>query len=87
MNWWTHSRWGARLEHSTDFLSTMGGHKWEAEEWLSSVLGGIKRAQPAAESCREHGIVEPQYCQWRGGFISGGRRALTDGVPATEDAP
>lgn len=47
---------------------------------------GIKGAKPVAEMCREHGIAQTQYYQWRDRSLEGGKRALTNGLPPTEEA-
>jgi transposase-like protein len=64
----------------------MKGRKWTAEEKLAIVLEGIKGIKPVAEICREHQIAQTQYYQWRDRFLEGGKRALMNGIPATEDA-
>jgi transposase-like protein len=64
----------------------MKGRKWTAEEKLAIVLEGIKGASPVAEICREHQIAQTQYYQWRDRFLEGGKRALTNGVSASEEA-
>jgi transposase-like protein len=64
----------------------MTGRKWTADEKLAIVLEGIKGAKPVAEICREHCIAQTQYYQWRDRFLEGGKRALTNGRPATEEA-
>ena len=64
----------------------MKGRKWTAEEKLAIVLEGLKGAKPVAEICREHHIAQTQYYQWRDRFLEGGKRALTNGIPASEEA-
>lgn len=64
----------------------MKGRTWSAEEKLAIVLEGIKGAKPVAEICREHQIAQTQYSQWRDRFLEGGKRALTNGIPNTEEA-
>jgi transposase-like protein len=59
---------------------------WSAEEKLEIVLEGIKGARPVAEICREHQLAQTQYYQWRDCFLEGGDRALSNGVPQTEEA-
>jgi transposase len=59
---------------------------WSAEEKLAIVLEGIKGARPVAEICREHQLAQTQYYQWRDRFLEGGKRALRNGVPQTEEA-
>jgi transposase-like protein len=67
-------------------VSKMKGRTWTAEEKLAMVLEGIKGARPVAEICREHQIAQSQYYQWRDRLLEGGKRALTNGVPNTEEA-
>jgi transposase-like protein len=67
-------------------VSKMKGRKWTAEEKLAIVLEGLKGAKPVAEICREHHIAQTQYYQWRDRFLEGGKRALTNGIPASEEA-
>jgi transposase-like protein len=64
----------------------MKGRTWTAEQKLAIVLEGIKGAKPVAEICREHRLAQTQYYQWRDRFLEGGTRALTNGLPATEEA-
>ncbi|MCL6547218.1 MAG: transposase [Bryobacteraceae bacterium] len=64
----------------------MKGRRWSAEEKLAIVLEGIKGTKPVAAICREHQIAQTQYYQWRDRFLEGGKRALTNGIPATEEA-
>lgn len=64
----------------------MRGRKWTAEEKLATVLEGIKGATLVAEICREHRLAQIRYYQWRDRFLEGGKRALTNGLPATEEA-
>jgi transposase-like protein len=64
----------------------MKGRTWTAEEKLAIVLAGIKGTKPVAEICREHQIAQTQYSQWRDRSLEGGTRALTNGLPAREEA-
>lgn len=64
----------------------MKGRKGTAEEKLAIVLEGIKGAKPVAEICREHGIAQTQSYQWWDRFLEGGKRAVTNGLPATAEA-
>ncbi len=63
----------------------MKGRTWTAEETLASVLEGIKGTKPVAELCREHQIAQTPSDQWRDRFLEGGKRALTNGLPASEE--
>jgi transposase-like protein len=67
-------------------VSNMKGRHWTAEEKLAIVLEGIKGTKPVAEICREHQMAQTQYDQWRDRFLEGGQRALTNGIPNTEEA-
>ncbi|WP_447973899.1 transposase [Nitrospira sp. Kam-Ns4a] len=64
----------------------MKGRHWTAEEQRAIVLEGIKGAKPVAEICREHQMAQTQSDQWRDRFLEGGKRALTNGLPASEEA-
>ncbi|RMH36991.1 MAG: hypothetical protein D6690_04925 [Nitrospirae bacterium] len=64
----------------------MKGRHWATEEKLAIVLEGIKGTKPVAEISREHQIAQTQYDQWRDRFLEGGKRALTNGLPASEEA-
>ncbi|WP_447972814.1 transposase [Nitrospira sp. Kam-Ns4a] len=64
----------------------MKGRHWTAEEQRAIVLEGIKGTKPVAEICREHQIAQTPYDQWRDRFLEGGQRALTNGLPAGEEA-
>lgn len=64
----------------------MKGRTWSAEEQLAIVWEGIKGAKTVAEICREHQMAQTQFDQWRDRFLEGGKRALTNGIPNTEEA-
>jgi transposase-like protein len=67
-------------------VSPIKGRHWTADEKLAIVLEGIKGTKPVAEICREHQMAQTQYDQWRDRFLEGGQRALTNGIPNTEEA-
>jgi transposase-like protein len=73
-------------QHSEKEGSKMKGRTWTADEKLAIVWEGIKGAKPVAEICREHQIAQPQDYQWRDRFLEGGKRALTNGISASEEA-
>jgi transposase-like protein len=56
------------------------------EETLAIVLEGIKGARPVVKICRDPQIAQTQYDQWRDRFLEGVQRALTNGIPNTEEA-
>lgn len=64
----------------------MKRRRWTAEEKPAIVLEGIKGTKAVAELCREQQIAQTQYYQWRDRFLEGGKRALTNGLPASEEA-
>ncbi len=50
------------------------------------MLEGIKGTKSVAEICREPQMAQTQYYRWRDRFLEGGKRALTNEIPNTEEA-
>lgn len=46
------------------------------EEKLAIVLEGLKESANISELCRNHGISQTTYCNWRDRFYEGGKNAL-----------
>jgi transposase-like protein len=49
---------------------------WTAQQKLEIVLAGLRGDRPVREVCREHGIAETLYYQWRERLVEGGLVAL-----------
>jgi transposase len=49
---------------------------WTAQQKLEIVLAGLRGDRPTREVCREHGISEALYYQWRERLFEGGLVAL-----------
>ena len=54
----------------------MGRRKWIADQKFAIVLQGIRGTSTIAELCREHGISQVQYYQWRDKFFEGAKKQL-----------
>jgi transposase-like protein len=58
-------------------LSEQRKHRsWTAQEKLEIVLAGLRGDRPAREVCRQAGISEALYYQWRERLFEGGLTAL-----------
>lgn len=58
----------------------MGRRKWTAEQKFAIVLQGIKGSTSIAQLCRDHGISQVQYYQWRDQFFEGAKQRLSGKV-------
>jgi len=64
----------------------MGRRRWTAEQKFAIVLQGIKGETTGAQLCRDHGISQVQYYQWRDQFFAGAKQRLNgkraqNGIP------
>ena len=55
----------------------MGRRKWSAEQKFAIVLQGVKGSVSIAQLCRDHGISQVQYYQWRDQFFTGAKEQLS----------
>ena len=54
----------------------MGRRRWTADQKFAIVLQGIKGETTIAQLCRDHGISQVQYYQWRDQFFTGAKQNL-----------
>lgn len=54
----------------------MSRRRWTAEQKFAIVLQGIKGETTVAQLCRDHGISQVQYYQWRDQFFAGAKQNL-----------
>lgn len=54
----------------------MGRRRWTADQKFAIVLQGIKGATTVAQLCRDHGISQVQYYQWRDQFFADANQQL-----------
>ena len=50
--------------------------RWTADQKFAIVLQGIKGGTTVAQLCRDHGISQVQYYQWRDQFFAGAKQQL-----------
>jgi putative transposase len=55
--------------------------KLSAEQKMALVLQGLKGQTSIAEVCRQHGISQNQYYQWRDQFLEGAKTRLSGNKP------
>ena len=56
--------------------------KLSAEQKMAIVLEGLRGQVKMAEICRQHGISQNQYYQWRDQFLEGAKIRLAGNKPA-----
>lgn len=54
----------------------MGRRRWTADQKFAIVLQGVKGETTVAQLCRDHGISQVQYYQWRDRFFTGAKQQL-----------
>ena len=61
----------------------MPQRKLSAEQKMAIVLEGLRGQVKIAEICRQHGISQNQYYQWRDQFLEGATVRLAGNKPAS----
>ena len=59
------------------FTNYLKQRKWFLDKKLPILLEGLRGVKSVADICRDHKIRQPQYYKGRGGFLEGGRKALS----------
>jgi transposase len=57
----------------------MKRRQFSPEEKMNIILESLQGERPISEICREHGITQSLYYQWRDKFMDGAKANLTHG--------
>ena len=58
--------------------------RWTAARKAELIVESLKGTKTIAELCREHGISQSQFFEWKKQFVDAGTSALVNGGKSTE---